>query len=180
MFSPRQSIHNMLVPVIGGFVNVPQNNGGGGVPQLPSWTFQAADSSDPTPGKFTTNAATKGDTTLVYLSLTPKNGGDASFIQAIGVFGLLASGIVLTDSVGLICTSQVSNVTLTDFGLQLAAGFAPDGSWGGDYSLSFFPIMTQMLINRILTNSGITPCPDGTVSPVTSITTQNGIITAIS
>lgn len=27
---------------------------------------------------------------------------------------------------------------------------------------------------------GVTPCPDGTVTPVTSITTVNGIITAIS
>lgn len=42
---------------------------------------------------------------------------------------------------------------------------------GTDYSLT---------LQQALAASGITPCPDGTVTPVTSITTIQGIITAIS
>lgn len=146
-------------------------------PGLPMWTFAAADSSDPAAGKFTTDNASKAGTTFLYLSLVPKNGGDASFIQYLG--GQLG-GIILLDSTGETDSAEVSSATLTASGIQLVSGFSGAGNWSGDYSASFYPINTNMIMRILLLNSLITPCPDGTVTPVTSITTVQGIITAIS
>lgn len=149
--------------------------------QLPQWMFDAADSSAPDPGCFTTNSASLISTTLIYLALAPKGGGDTTYIAYIAA-AALDSWIVLLGPNGKTYGFDVTATALTGFGVQLTVGIGMGGSdtWAGLYSLSHSPSMGNVNLPNILTNASITPCPDGTVTPVTSITTKGGIITAIS
>lgn len=52
--------------------------------------------------------------------------------------------------------------------------------YGADGSTTISDAGYAFNVAAILEESSITPCADGTVTPVTSITTVNGIITAIS
>lgn len=171
-----------------------QTPSGGGTPGLPVWTF-AAGGGVPASGKFTTDDVSPTATTLIKLNTAPKNGasGWASF------FGNLITAptkffIILTSGSGEAVYFRVDSLTAPgDIELSVAELSATGTNWSGDYQLSFGPYVEGLVqsvngvpgvvvVNQVSVNtaSSVTPCTDGTVSPVTSITTVGGIITAIS
>lgn len=154
---------------------------GGGTPGLPVWTFAAADSSDPASGKFTTNAADIPSTSLIRLSVVPKNGvNGADAFEYIAANGMGAE-VTLVDSTGAAYVFAVSLAAGTGPSIDLTLEGAPaSGTWGGDYQGSSSSRVQDITMTSVLAQSSIAPCPDGTITPVTSITTVKGIITAIS
>lgn len=144
--------------------------GGGGSPGLPVWTFQDALGGTPDSGKFTTNNDPFTNATQILFSTTTKAGSDLSTL-----FNDLPNVmLLLTDTEGKTIFAFCSNASSGIFNIVTATG----GSLSGDYALSFAPVTPGL--GAVLGNSGITPVSDGTVTPVTSVTTVSGIVTAAS
>jgi len=143
------------------------NSGGGGssTPQLPQWTFQDALGGDPTAGKFTTDHAGIAATTSVKIHDTAKDTGTG---WAIGPL-IFNNALFVADALGNVTILRVQGATYDTIAQAAVLPVFPlgvtSGNWSGVYSVSF---------------GNWTGAADGTVTPVTSITTQGGIITAIS
>jgi len=171
-----------LKPVIGDFVNVP-SSGGSGAPQLPAWTFVAGGSTTPASGTFTADGANLAAANAIFLSLTAK-GGSVDFSGLFGALSASTTALVITSPTGLASVCTLTGITVGASAINLSiSGSVREAAAlvSGDYIFSIWPysVFIPVLAN-VLSVSSITPCADGTVTPVTSITTQSGIITAIS
>lgn len=180
----EDQIHPMsLKPIIpGGFYQF-----GGSAPPpssspgLPTWTF-AAGGGDPASGQFTTDNASPNSTSTLKISNFPKYDaagiGMGSNLQQVPVNAL----IVLVSSTGQQYSSVFTGASDGGaFSIVSTGGFGALPNWSGDFQLSFWPsfsMVSTVTLGQVLSNSGITPAPDGTVTPVTSITTQTGIVTS--
>jgi len=145
--------------------------GGGGSAQLLSWTYMAGGSTTPSAHTFTYDGSG-----ILYFSTTPIGSAAQSAIN----FSQIASGtqFSLSDSSGNPIVFLSSAITGNADVITINMGAVISLS-AGVYFLSAFPPQVPNLFS-VLTQSSITPCADGTVTPVTSITTANGVITAIS
>jgi hypothetical protein len=173
-----------LKPVLpGNVVNVPTTGGAASAPAVPVWMFDAADLSDPDPGCFTTDAANPLATTQIKIHQVPLHGVDLEYILGnTGTPGIGDYFAFTSLSTGKVQFAQVQRTANGGgiFTFNWSPGAPADATpWSGVYGFSSWPefSITQTAVNTV---SSITPCPDGTVSPVTSITTVNGVIVAIS
>lgn len=148
-------------------------------PQVPTWMYDGADNSAPDAGCFTTNNADSSAFTALKLSDFTKPGSNVSSYTLF----LNSTWLTLTNiTTGKSFSFEIVTATHDAGGFTIYTVNGTGSNTGiisGEYALSFWQIYPNT-IQQVLLQSSITPCPDGTVSPVTSITTQNGIITAIS
>lgn len=169
--------------------------------QAAAWTKGASDASDPANSFFSTNSSTIDGTTVIVLSLTPKN-GEVGFPGNF-IYYHVPFFILLTDSTGGAVQFRVDTaaslggptgpITLTGVFI-----YTYSGSWTGDYFLTVGGIPSFSYVSQVNTETG-SPAGaavtinqvsintassitgfNGTVSPVTSITIVDGIITAAS
>jgi hypothetical protein len=182
----------------GGIVKLDVSGGGGGSssPGLPVWTFQAG-GGIPSNFNFTTDNAAAGNTTSITLSNNSQNlsGADwTTFFFGGSVQNFL--NMVLVDSVGKPNVLLITAVSIDGNGniqcMVTPTVYPAAYNWSGDYQFSFSPTPVVPQLSAVLAASGITtfaqflstfgitPVLDGTVTPVTSITTDGGIPTAIS
>lgn len=164
-----------LKPVLpGGLVQVPSSSGGSS--GLPVWTYVAGGGS-PAPGTFTANSANPSTVTLLNFSVSQKGDATALFtsmatlINNSTIFLKGASGPALAFIIG----STASSGGLTIFNYTVSPQTAQTTWVAGDYGFSLWASVT---LSNILATAGITPTADSTTTPVTSITTQTGIVTA--
>jgi hypothetical protein len=143
------------------------------------WTFAAANNSDPASGKFTTDNASPASTTVLHLSNKQK--GDVAGVGIGTQLTSIAAGSLLLfySSTGQPYPATISAANNGGDYTILNVSF-PSGlpNWAGDFTAVIWPA-PQTLAN-ILANAGISPVADGTVTPLTSGTTQSGIVTALS
>jgi hypothetical protein len=142
-------------------------------PALPIWTYTAG---APASGQFTADQGDPTSTTALTFSEFTKN-GPTNFL---GFFGALPAGttVYLTDSQG-VCTVFQSTSSFSGSNLpvqNLASGAGQ--VWAGDYQVFFIPGTATPTLSAVLTASGITPTSNGEQTPVTTITTDTGIVTA--
>lgn len=143
-------------------------------PPGPLWTWTAG-GGVPAAGQFTTDNNAISATTTVKFHFTPKNGGDVT--ESLGNVPWLSS-LILSNSSGAIVSAEVATNGNAGDGTFTVQNVTGAGNWSGDYQLSVWPYPQN--ITQIYSESSIVPVNDGTVTPVTSITTVKGIITAIS
>lgn len=152
------------------------------IPGLPVWTFDPALTGTPAAGHYQINNSNPSLADTIYINATPKGGFDWS-----GFFGLTPVGsiLLLTGSSGktyafLMNTPLVESVGV--FTTTAGSFVATDaGPLSGDYQLSLMPGPPVIpTLAQVLNASTITPVPDDTYSPITSITTVGGIPTEIS
>lgn len=108
---------------------------------LPTWKWDAADSSDPDPGCFTTDHATATATQLIRLAHTDVagNSGYANIYVLLGIDTIIYLGA--QDGSG-VAAFQITAVNDTEGALNLTVGCYVDlGNWlpNVPYSLSFAP-----------------------------------------
>lgn len=185
---------NVTVDAKGRVTAATNGSGGGGSSGLPAWTFVAGGGA-PANGKFTTNNNDPASTTILNINITDKSGinlGNMFGSGAAGTFQMVLTNLADNKSTLFTYASLTFNGTWFAIAVNsLGTGDAPN--WSGDYALSFVPAVNYPVnsvngnqgdvsvnVPSVLAQSGTVPCADGTVSPVTSITTINGIITAIS
>lgn len=160
-----------LKPVIGGTGFYDRPSGGApptSVPALPTWTYAGV---GPAPGEFITDNAVIAATAALGFSDTAKY-GDANWNSLITMM-VRGSVVILTDSQGRTSVFQVTGAGISSV-TPLAS---QSGSWSGDYQVTFIPAVS---LSNILATAGVTPVSDGTVNPITSLTTQSGIVTGAS
>lgn len=132
----------------------------GASPALPVWTYTAGVIGS---GLFTTNDATINSTTSIAFD----DGTFGTLFTHINVGAIF----FLTDSAGLCSAFEVSSndgsgaFSVNPLGTQ-------GSTWSGAYQVSFAPTAS---LQEICTASGITPL-SGTVSPISSLTTNIGIV----
>lgn len=164
-------------------LQVTGGGGGGGTPGLPVWTY-AVGGAAPADGTFTADNDAPNSANTLKFSFIPKNGvAGGGWETALEDLPPLVTSIIMTDHTGKALVFQVASVTDSGTFISFNVGhLATDGvSFSGDYQISFMPYNLPTLAQLYALNSPVvTPCPDGTVTPVTSITTVGGIITAIS
>lgn len=155
------------------------------IPGLPVWTFDPALTGTPSAGFFQTDNSNPSSVANIFISKTQKGGLD--FWDSL--FGNVPSGTALlfTNRSGKTYNFVTSSEFSNSAGVLHASGSmvgVDSNALSGDYQLSFMPGLAAVpatpTIQQVLAASGITPAPDGTVTPVTSITTSSGIPTAIS
>lgn len=163
---------------------------GTATPGLPVWTYTAGAMAA---GKLKTDNAAPASTASIQLSVTPKTGATMAAFFATFNTNPRAAFLVLTGSDGAPNTFAVSavtnNTTYYTFTLTWLSGTT---AWSGDYQVAF-STMAEFVTSAntqsgavtidmasVQTASSITPIADGTVAPVTSITTVKGIVTAAS
>lgn len=142
-------------------------------PQAPSWAYTSGTIGA---GKFTTNNASISNTTSLVISDTAIDGG-ASWISYLvqNVSGLLMTGPNGTTYFRVTAGSSVGgNATLT-VAIISGIGAATLANWSGNYAIIPLPGIAELQAA-----AGITPDADGTTTPVTSVTTKAGIVTAVS
>lgn len=164
--------------------------GGSSTPGLPVWTYTSGAMAS---GKLKTDNSSPSSTTSIDFSVTPKNGG----VSLQGLFNSMSPAgvtMILTDANGKSYAFEVTSITNNTTYMTFAvSGTATDAvTWSGDYQVSFLTNNAVVYsvngvggavtvdVASVQTASSITPCADGTVTPVVSITTVKGIITAIS
>lgn len=107
-------------------------------PGLPIWTFQAADSSSPNSGSFTTDMLLQSGTGVINMSSSAKD-GSSNWTNLLGtIFPVAQFFMQLVDSTGAV---SVFKCSITNAGYsQLTVVFELGGSlnWSGDYQVSFF------------------------------------------
>lgn len=145
----------------------------------PAWTFQDAGGPGTVPpvaGKFITNNADPASTTQIWFSSATIQGTDLTSVVPANFN--TNSYILLSNGVSCEAIQVQGHNTGTGFWTLVCGGGGFSGKpWSGIYGLTFMPyIELQFLMN----DAGITPVVDGTVTPVTSETTQKGIVTALS
>jgi hypothetical protein len=146
------------------------------------WTFDPSQSGTPAAGHFQTNNANPSSIGALFFNITPKNGLDCSlFLQSLTAKGNIlltaSSGKTYIYNWGVQPSVSGSVATVTSL-----ASLAVDAvALSGDYTISFAPaVLSDPTLGSVLAASGIVPVADGTVTPVTSETTQTGIVTALS
>lgn len=150
-------------------------------PSLPTWTWAAGGTASSQ--EFATGNNAISSTASIAFNQTAKYGDadwDTFFASLPGALSGSGLILILTDSLGRPSVFRVTAIA-TGGGvasLDVTAMVFQSGNWSGDYTLSFANF--QLALDPILNLSGVTPPPDGTVTPVTSVTTQLGIVTAIS
>lgn len=128
---------------------------------LPVWTFAAADSSNPTTGKFTTDSANPSSTTLINFSNFQK------YAPLVNLFNFLATmpyssvsdfgaHLIFTDALGISSIMAVMQqpTTITG-GVSMGVSSSNGGSvsdWRGDYSLSFAPGVSPTSFTGFVSN----------------------------
>lgn len=147
-------------------------------PSLPVWTYTAGSLSD---GQFSANESTPSATTILTFNEISKN-GLSNFINLF-VNGHLIQGsfIYITSSAG---ATSIFQLTATPSGTpdsEMAVNIivpAISEVWSGDYQVLFIPATPTPLLSQVLSASGIAPTSNGEQTPVTTITTDTGIVTA--
>lgn len=142
--------------------------------QGPRWRFSAADGSEPADGCFTTDNANAHSTTGLKFRYTDLTGSNLSALLLAATIG---SFLLLVGANGVSQLFQVNDSTFdgTTY-VQIDVGQAgASGAWAGVYSVSF---VNFGILANILAVAGITPAADATTTPVTSITTKSGVVTA--
>lgn len=162
----------------GGTAATWQDPTGGGSIGLPVFTYTAGAIAD---GTFKTdNAAPISTTEFQFAQLFKTGDSSAVFFPLIPI----GTMIIITSATGVPFIYQTSSLFVFATGkstVSVTAISAPEGNnWSGDYQLSFATSLNAFTLALIQSNASITPCADGMVTPVTSITTKGGIITAIS
>jgi len=140
-------------------------------PALPVWTFAG---SGPAAGEFTADNNSIALTSNIVLDGASKFGTDFNLVFAnltVGTF------IYMTDSTGVVSVLKIASSPSSGSIPVSAIANAPGATWSGDYQVVF--VIATSVFNA-LNASGITPVADGTQTPVTSITTQTGIVTGVS
>lgn len=159
--------------------------GGSSNPGLPVWTFGTASiANPPAVGGFVTDNTAQGSTGVIILSMTAKDGsGDWAALFYNGNLGTTAR-LQFADSAGNISVFYSASFNNDGAGnLQLNVGLQIGNgkNWAGGYQVSILPVVPAIpTLALVLQASAITPQADGTVTPVTSITTQGGMPTNIS
>lgn len=174
---------------------------------LPTWTFSAA-GGDPTAGQLKTNNAAPASTTSITIAGTCAGGG-IGFDALYGAFdppGSFVWNLIFTNTT----TGEQQRFSInsaTDSGtfatLSVDASVTTATAWSGTYSVQYLysasggetfvrtvdgnapdgsgnAVSDVPLLSAVLAASSITPIADGTVTPVTSITTDDGVVTAAS
>lgn len=148
---------------------------------LPVWTWAAADISTPSAGHFTSNSAAISTTGALALSDTAKD-GSTGWVSLMESFFQTPFILILADASGKIQAFEITSVVGAGSFIQLnttpvVGNSNPNWSALG-YSASFmcFPVAAPTL-TAVLAQSSITPAADSTTTPVTSLTTQTGIVT---
>lgn len=155
-------------------------SGGGGASQLPSWTYEPTTIGS---GLFVPNSASYENTTSIDFSITMANGGTSALGLLFGFVRANQVKLILTNPSGESLIYTFTSATNNTTYVTMVVSTSPvAGNWAaGKYTLSFSPGDDQTVtMSAVLANSSITPCPDGTVTPVTSETTVSGITTALS
>lgn len=150
-------------------------------PALPVWTYAAGGAS--VAGQFSSTSGTISAVSDLQFNFTATS-GDADWTEFL--LGIpIGSTIILTDSSGK--TTAVTTQTVpTNTGLHISFSSVgspkalASGDWSGAYSVSFVPVSATPTLAAVLSASSITPVADGTVSPIVTIETNTGIVTAAS
>lgn len=140
-------------------------------PQAPSWAYTAGTIGA---GKFTASGTSLNNSTFITLSNVDGQGGTnwTSFLSGAGAIAALMF-LSPTGGAYFRVTAASSVGGNTQFTVNLNSGF--QGAWGGIYTIIPLPGIAELQAA-----AGITPDADGTTTPVTSVTTKAGIVTAIS
>ncbi len=164
-----------LKPVIGGpgFYNQIR----AGAPALPVWTYVSG--GEPSAGQFSSDVAPISGTTTITINGFAKygTGNWPPFLTLIP--DTISVYFIFTDSAGAPSVFSVQSSMDTENGRQFTVTniVAGSGAWNDlDYQLSFAPAAPTLA--SVLATSGITPAGNGEQTPVTSLTTQSGIVTA--
>lgn len=180
-----------LKPILpGNMVDVPATGGGGAtIPATTNLIAGDGSGNGADSGRSVASVPTVTSTTNILIG--DGNGNAADSNRAITSIPSVAttSNLLAGDNAGNAADSEISSTTVvTSAGAGAAAnnlamftGSGPSSLGVADsgINVSALPQGPLSLASLYLVDS-ITPCPDGTVTPVTSITTVNGIITAIS
>lgn len=162
--------------------------GGSSSPGLPAWTFDPAQTGAPAAGHFQTNNNSPASVSAITLNNQTKAGSDIS-----AAFGELPNSNII------VLTSILTGKSYTFYSTgpwstgPIIASLIPQTSetmpFSGDFTVVSFGITNNSTsyipggsgaLAAVLSGAGITPQADGTVTPVTSITTQGGIPTNVS
>lgn len=143
--------------------------------QLPSWSFGGSSGGVPGSGEFTTDNSSPASTSVINISNTSFSGDSLAGLLSVLYAGCIIS---LTGKSGSTLTFSV-NSPATSGGSYLIFQVSSVGSntpFSGKYYASF--VSSMPTLSQILAAAGIVPATDGTTTPVTSITTQSGVVTA--
>lgn len=122
------------------------------------------------------NAVDINGTTSIAVGATAIN-GDLDWDNFLISYLKAGSTLTFADSQGRI---SIFRVTADASPVMAVTAIATQsGNWSGVYQLSI-SYSSVPTLSQVLAASSITPVADGTVTPVTSITTTTGIPTAIS
>jgi hypothetical protein len=145
-------------------------------PALPVWTYTAG---VPTSGPFTADQSDPTSTPALTFSEFTKN-GPTSFLNFFGAAVTAGTLIYLTDSQGVCAVFRtLAGFSGSGVGVECLASAAGQ-VWSGDYQSIFIPGTPTPLLSAVLAASSITPVSNGTTSPIVSLSTDTGIVTAAS
>jgi hypothetical protein len=163
---------------------------GSSAPGLPVWTYDPALTGTPAAGHFQLDNTNPSLAQNIFINVTPKDNGTLDLTEMFEYI-YLPSTLITSLLTGKVYSSYVgSNFTVS--GAIAASGFGGGNSsvdsveMSGDYSFAFSPSnqVQTITFGALQANAGISPIADNTY-PISgtlggSITTQSGVITAIS
>lgn len=149
-------------------------------PALPVWTYTAGAVGS---GQFTADQGDPPSTTSITLAEQAKN-GPSVFTNFFSTDLPVGSLFYLTDANGgtsILRTTGASSGGIGVYTFPVEIRVIIVGSvWSGDYQVVFIPSTPVPQLSAVLTASSITPVGNGTTSPIVSLSTDTGIVTAAS